>query len=440
MQTRVPVVAAIAIFAVLAAGLALVVASDDDELPRLPFAATTAQRDMAAASSAAATAEAMPAPYFAEYKAAKPLAKPAEQAAAYRLDAATEKDAARLAKAFDVKGEVKAQEGDNGWVVTDDAHSLQVDRRSGNWFVSQGRLDEDKGVASASATATITACSPCPPDRMCAQLCKPEPERPAGMPSKADAERQARAIWAKAGIAPGQAKVDVEDVFSVINVRFSVLVDGTEVDGLGNAIGIGPNGVVQYASGHVGGFDKIGDYPLIDPDDALKRLNSSFGRPVAVAEPFPVPRIQPVPLPTDTVPPIDVPTVEPVPCGPPPTIVEDGASWGCDSGSTGSGSTGSGGGIIVPQPPEIVPVPRPVPAPTLPPEPTIPEKRVIEVTGVRLGLQAIGTYLLPVYWFSIGDGGETPPVPAVPDRYLQRIDGIDTDATGGQGVEVKAGR
>jgi hypothetical protein len=464
---RVAVLVAVLVFALTAAGLAVLVErGNDGELQRLPFVATGSGRDSAALSASedkASGAGVAAMPYFGyvEYKASKPLAKPADTAGAYRLKGASKDDVAKLAKVFELKGPAKDQDG--AWTVSDGTHMLRADQRSGQWFYGLGSDTpvSDQGISgeavasaearkveansgsgssgsgsatssgSAGSTAsseTVTACSPCPPDVMCAQVCKPA-DPPEGMPSKADAERQARSIWEKAGIDPGKATVSVDDGWSQWTVHFPSQVGGTDVEGLQQNVGIGAHGVVEYASGWIGGTEKLGDYPLIDPAEALQRLNKQMDGNLGctavdsgAAESGDVPavgRVDCLPMLRDRV--IAVPEPSPLPPIAVPKPIEIPPEF-CDALRSSEGpatvcSGSSGGGTITVEPP----VPTPTPPITVPvPDPMpVPEKRVIEVTGVRLGLQMIDRYLVPVYVFSIGDGGVTPPVPAVPDRLLQ---------------------
>jgi hypothetical protein len=415
MRSRVALLTAVLAFAVGVTAIAVVAGSSgDDDLPLLAYgAAGTDQSAAAGESRSMATADMALYPYKTEYRMAPPLAKPAESAPAYRLNEATKADAQRLAAAFGL-GDVAEQ--DQAWTAGNDAGHLQVDRRGNWWF---GPDKGDTGVASSPATGSVTRsatavaaddaaigeCAPCPPDAICTMECKPptrpiEPVRPQGMPTPAEAESLARDIWDKAGIEVGKAKVDVQDGYSTFFVHFVPLVDGQQASGLEQSISIGPNKEIQYASGSVVRLDKLGDYPLVDTADAVDRLNNPPAYDTGGREPAPMPAEAREGSGTAVM-------VDPAPPS--------------DSGSGSSGSSGSSGGSSEPGAPptkEEVPVPAPMP---MPPEPMPePEPRIENLTGVRLGLQFNGEALLPVYIFTTESGGETWPVPAVPDKLLAK--------------------
>lgn len=413
MRSRVALLAAVLAFAVGVAAIAVLAGSSgDDDLPLLAYGATGTDEGAAAGEARSmATADMALYPYKTEYRMPTPLAKPADTAPAYRLNGATKADAQRLASAFGL-GDVAAEQ-DEAWTASGDSGHLQVDRRGHWWF---GPDKGDTGVASSSATGSVTRsvtatvaaddaavgeCAPCPPDAICTMECKPptrpnkQPERPPGMPTAAEAESLARDIWAKAGVEVGKAKVDVQDGYSMFYVHFTPLVDGQEATGLEQSISIGPNKEIQYASGVVVDLDKLGDYPLIDTAAALDRLNNPPAYDTGGREPAPMP------MPAET-------------RGDSGTAVMVDPAPPSDSGSGSGGSSSPG----APPVKEEIPVPHPEPLPI--PVPPEPEPRVENVTAVRLALQFNGDSLLPVYIFTTESGGESWPVPAVPDKLLSK--------------------
>ena len=436
MRNRMAVWAAGLAFAVLVGGLAVLAAkSGDDDLPKLPAISASAGaasegRSMAAADSA------MPAIGYAsvEYRLADGVQKPADDWAAYRVDKPSEADVATLAKALGMSGTATSEDG--AWALSDGKRYLRVDALNGQWW-----FGADPNTAVSSDTA-ISKCAPCPPDRMCAQVCQ-EPERPAGMPTKAEAEGTAREFWKRIGVDDAGAKVEVEDGFSQWYVHFRPTIGDTEVVSGEVSASVGPNDEILSANGQLGSYDKVGDYPLVALSEALDRLNNppSFddGR-------------EPAPMPTEDM---------------------GGSSGGGSTGSSGTGSSGTatgggsstgtatGGGSSTgtasdsgtasvtaePVPAEARPEPdsstkvdgdtpsepgsggseqspgsdggpTPMPEPYF--EPPIPtEPTVVTLTGVRVALLQTGAYLVPVYLFTIDGGGEVGPVSAVPDRYLE---------------------
>jgi hypothetical protein len=104
----------------------------------------------------------------------------------------------------------------------------------------------------------------------------PEPVRPADLPSKAEARAKAVTILEAMGFDPEHGGLRVEDGFSVWSVVFEPYIDGVRAADLGASISIGSKGRIEWASGWVSQFEKVGDYPLATLATAVERLNSGF--------------------------------------------------------------------------------------------------------------------------------------------------------------------
>lgn len=393
MRNRVALLLSIGVFVAGVAGVAVLAGGNGDgvahgDLPKLPFGAASAQRGEAAAASADMALY----PYGRiEFRLARPLDKPAERAAAFKGAAVDADDVQPLADALGLQAPAR---DDDGWVAKGDAGELRVDRRTGSWYFGPG---PDIAVSSPS----IGECRPCPPDVVCTMDCKPM-GKPAGMPSQSEAEVVARAFWDKAAITVPGAGLAVEDHFSMWYVHVAPTYEGVPVRGLEFSVGVGPHKAIQSAGGWLGRADKLGDYPLISTEDAVKRMNN------------------------------------------PPAYPEPGASRDLPADDAGTaqgkgepGSTGSAGATEPAPPPDqpkkpeptdpdpgIEPEPQPEPRPEPTPPVTIepmpppdPEPQVVTLTSVRLVLQFTGTHLVPAYEFT-SDGGEFHTVPAVPDEHL----------------------
>jgi hypothetical protein len=433
MRNRLAVLSAVLVFAVLVGGLAVFAArSGDGDLPRLPMGAT-GERDAATAARAAGAgsgvgrdgagvsrADMALYPYrWEEYRIGARLPDVGERAAAYRWTAPTAAGVRGLADRLGLSGQAKHEDG--AWTVSDGSRFLRVDERSGQWNLGP---DPSMGVSSSTAVAK---CPPCPPERMCPEMMCGEPVRPAGMPSQQEALRLARAFWDKAGVDVGKVKVDIDDGFTQWYVRFRPLIGGRPVIGAETSVAVGAKGAVEWANGWMAGPEKVGDYPLLSPQKAVERLNAS--RTVGGACGGPMVQCDPAPMPT----PMPAPAPKPLPADKPscrsgwPTTVSwpEGACTDEGSPPTTNPSGGGGGSAGVPSdgntgsPDTTVPGSGQSPPPDNAPPVAPGEPMVLTITGVRVELLAVGEYVVPVYVFTLDNGGETGPVPAVPDKYLQ---------------------
>jgi hypothetical protein len=303
------------------------------------------------------------------YRLKGPLPTLPDRAQAWRLgDRADAGRLAALAAALGLDG--RPTEEPSGWTVRDGRRALAAHRLAGvPWSYGIGGfspclirpgpyrpggarcLDPDAPVSSKAAT--VAPARPFP--------------RPA-LPSRAEAERVARDLAARAGLSLDGAEVRVADSFATRNVTIVPDVAGRATSGFAWTVGVGAKGTVQHAAGWLATPEPADTYPLIGVAEGFERLKKAQ------------------------------------PLG--PLFRADG-----------------------PEAVELDPCPAGGKVPcAAKPLPT----RVATVTGVRLGLQLAPTltegdrpasvaYLLPAYLFDL-EGGWTDvrAIIAVPDRYLTR--------------------
>lgn len=207
----------------------------------------------------------------------------------------------------------------------------------------------------------------CPPGTACIQRCGPgvqEPQRPADLPTREEAERIGRDLLRRVGLDLTGASVQVDDGFSAWYVTVRPALGGLPVWGWEWTAVVGPKGEVAHASGWLAEPERGRDYPLAGTATGLERLRS--GLPFGYGGWFPYPG--------------------PVPLGAPETLIAPALEC------------------------EDCPTPEPV---------------VRTVTGVRLGLafapefgeKAATGWFVPAYLFEL-DGNEVVPVIAVADEFL----------------------
>ena len=310
------------------------------------------------------------------YRLRGPLPALPERATAWKVGDSPDPDRlAALAAALGLAGQPRQDPA--GWTVRGSRRSLMVYRLAGAPFAYGSGLfgacarlgggpyrprggiqcvDPDAPVTGrAAAGGSVAPANPLP--------------RPA-LPSRAEAERVARDLAARAGLDLAGARVRVDDGWAARTVSIAPAVGGLPTAGFAWSVAVGAKGVVQYASGWLATPEPADTYPLVGVAEGFERLKKAPPPPSVdlAAAASPVARI---PCPAAT------PDAK-VPCAV-----------------------------------------RPLPA------------RVATVTGVRLGLklaparavngQPSFAYLLPAYLFDLeGDWADTRAVVAVPDRYLTR--------------------
>ncbi|MCU1483421.1 MAG: hypothetical protein JWN67_167 [Actinomycetia bacterium] len=322
-------IAGVAVLAVVLAlvGLAVVAGRDSGGTPATLPVLGAGGAGASTASPAMADSKMRIAPVT--YEAGK-LPGLADEADAWTLapGGADEARIAELAKLLDVDGPVTKTE--TGWAVGTETRRLDVQDVAGlPWSlyetVPEAQVDPappstivcikapcnpptDTGSGTSGCPAGAmckdapapSTTTPCPPNANCASTsvatpaCAPDagcpdpgscaadgpdcpmvaPERPADLPSKADAEAQGRKLLTKLGVDLDAADVKVDDGFTLWNVTADPVVGGLPTIGLTSSIGIGSKGVVQYANGWLGEVTKGDTYPLIGTAAGVDRLNA----------------------------------------------------------------------------------------------------------------------------------------------------------------------
>ena len=312
--------ALIAGFVVGVIGLAVVArSSGDGSPPRLPAIA------LGGAARMETTAAALPiAPGAIEYRVRGTLPALPGRARAWALG--RDVDGSRvdaLARALGLYGPVKA--GTDGWTVAADGRSLRVERQPGlPWYfgldaggnagcvapatpssttppapdtpvasagceVSGGgavTTARSTSLSSTTASTAVAACPspPCPPNAVCpAVACPvpepiPVPERPAGLPTREQAEATARALLTKVGVDLDGARVRADDGFSQWHVTVDPLVGGLPTLGYASGVSVGAKGAIEAANGWLAQPVQGDEYPLVTAAAGLERLKQSpFG-------------------------------------------------------------------------------------------------------------------------------------------------------------------
>lgn len=296
-----------------------------------------------------------------EYRAAGDLPALDGEADAWNVPAAdlTDDRVAQLAGALGVTGEVRRTEF--GWSVGDGTRRLDVQDVSGNPWSVYDELPAETGAVAPELEGRSAAGPPDGPVGDCAaDACDApqfhEPERPADLPTEAEAEGIGRRMLIALGVDLDRAALRVDDAVTLWNVTADPEVGGLPTIGLATSLGIGPQGVVQYGNGWLGELDKGDRYPLIGTAAGIERLGEEQARVM----------------------------IDPAP-----------------------GGSVDGDAL---------------------------EPMVVEITGVRLGLQLMSTferaadgYLVPSYLFTTADGGEIPVIAVLDEHLADAHDGHDHD-------------
>ncbi|MFP8962635.1 hypothetical protein ACLIYP_19055 [Streptomyces nanhaiensis] len=196
-----------------------------------------------AASPERGIAPGEPAPGGPVYKASGPLPDGPASAPAYRpAGKVGEEDVAGLAKALEVRGEVRAEDG--AWTVGGEDRNLTVDAASGAW----------------SFTGAVPLM--------------------AGEVSEKEAKEAARPVVEALGLE--DAEVDAgQERGGLRIVRVEPRQDGLPVHGWTTEIGVGHKGALASGSGRAIGLAKAAGgagYPVMDAEETLAALNERGGR------------------------------------------------------------------------------------------------------------------------------------------------------------------
>jgi len=302
------------------------------------------------------------------YKLAGPLPDLPDQARAWKLGSSVDAGrVAALAAALGLNGPPKQEA--NGWTIRDGRRALVVNRLAGvPWSFGAnilggcipragGPYQPGAGIQCLARDASVA--SPVGPGR---------PLRPRDLPSRAEAERVARDLAARAGLDLAGAAVQVTDGFASRTVTIAPAVGGQPTSGFAWTVSVGAKGTVQHATGWLATPEAADTYPLIGVQEGLERLKKAG--PLGPRTPAEAPAIERVPC----------PAAAKVPCTAKPLPARVATVTGVRLGLQRAPAVAAAGGA------------RPAVA-----------------------------YLLPAYLFDL-QGGWSPvrAVVAVPDRYLTR--------------------
>jgi hypothetical protein len=273
------IAAAAAIAAVtLAGGIALLTGGDDD-LPRIELgtsaqgtlAAGDAERTMEADDMAAGTSMMA----WVRYVAGDGLPDLGGSAPVYRLRA-DDDDLRAIAAHLGVDGDLTAGEGADRTITEGEA---SVNGYGASWWYSSGQ--------SPSPIEEVECAIAEDGQEVCLDEPAPEPERPADLPTQAEAEAIIRAVAEAAGVDLTGAQVTSYDNVATWGVNIDLAVDGTPITGYSVYGTVMAGGVVLDAGGVMGGLERLGDYPLDTTRTAIDRLDEQSGGGEGTIEPAP---------------------------------------------------------------------------------------------------------------------------------------------------------
>jgi hypothetical protein len=301
------------------------------------------------------------------YKLAGPLPDLPDRARAWKLGSSVDAGrVAAMAAALGLQGEPRQES--NGWTVRDGRRALAGYRPAGvPWSFGTGILGCVSRAGGPYQPAAGIQCLD--PDAPVASPAAPaRTPRPQDLPTRAEAERVARELAARAGLDLAGATVRVTDGFASRTVAITPAVGGQPTSGLAWSVSVGANGTVQHASGWLATPEPADTYPLIGVQEGFERLKKAG--PIGPRTPAEAPAIERVPC----------PATAKVPCTASPLPARVATVTGVRLGL--------------------------VRAPAL---------------AAAAGARPEAAYLVPAYLFDL-QGGWSPvrAVVAVPDRYLTR--------------------
>ena len=218
------------------------------------------------------------------YRLGGPLPSLPDRGRAWRLgDSADPAQVATLAAALGLNGQPK--EGSAGWTLREGRRALVVHRLAGvPWSYGTGIgdtcvvrpggpyqpgpaiqcLDPDAPLSNQPGSAVTGG--PVAPAR---------PFPPPVLPSRAEAERVARDLAARAGLGLNGADVRVSDGLVARRVTIAPAVGDLLTSGFSWTVGVGAKGVVRYASGYLAVPEPADTYPLIGVQEGFERLKKT---------------------------------------------------------------------------------------------------------------------------------------------------------------------
>jgi hypothetical protein len=231
------------------------------------------------------------------YRLAGPLPDLPDRARAWKLGSTVDAGrVAALAAALGLNG--RPEQTANGWTVRDGRRALVVYRLAGvPWSFGTsilGCIPRAGGPYRPGAGVQCLA-----PDAPVASPVAPaRPLRPRDLPSRAEAERVARDLTARAGVDLNGAAVRVTDGFASRTVAIAPAVAGQPTSGLAWTVGVGAKGTVQHASGWLATPEAADSYPLIGVQEGFERLKKAG--PIGPRTPAEVPAVERVPCPANS--------------------------------------------------------------------------------------------------------------------------------------------
>ena len=218
------------------------------------------------------------------YKLGGPLPSLPDRASAWKLG--DDVDAARvatLAAALGLDGTPRKEP--NGWTLREGRNALVVHGLAGvPWSYGSGIFGTclartggpyrpGAGIQCLDPDAPVSnQPGPANPPRPVAPA---KPFRPPALPSRAEAERVARDLAARAGLDLDGARVRVRDDYATRTVTIDPAVGGQPTSGFAWTVAVGAGGTVRHATGWLAIPQPADTYPLIGVEagfEQLKRL------------------------------------------------------------------------------------------------------------------------------------------------------------------------
>ena len=208
------------------------------------------------------------------YKLGAPLPDLPDRARAWTLEDTP--DAGRLAALAAALGlDGRPVEEAGGWTLRDGRRGLMAHRLAGvPWSYEANLLGPCLRPAAPRRPGGVVPCLD--PDRPVSS--PPTPARPVrrpALPSRAEAERVARDLAARAGLDLDGARVRVRDDYATRTVTIDPAVGGQPTSGFAWTVAVGAGGTIRHATGWLATPQPADTYPLIGAEagfEQLKRL------------------------------------------------------------------------------------------------------------------------------------------------------------------------
>jgi hypothetical protein len=210
------------------------------------------------------------------YRLAGPLPALPGRARAWKVgDSVDAGRLAALARALMLNGQPAREQG--GWTVRDGRRALVAHRQAGvPWTYGTGLAGTC--IPRPGGPYRPGAGIPClgPDAPVSSQpMARSRPSRPPDLPSRAQAERAARDLAARAGLDLEGARVRVTDGYATRTVTMAPAVGGAPTSGFAWTVAVDASGVVRYASGYLATPEPADTYPLIGVQEGFERLKKA---------------------------------------------------------------------------------------------------------------------------------------------------------------------